>query len=568
MIERPTSVLKELVENSLDAGSSQVDIELREGGFKYIRVTDNGWGMSPQDLTLAVQRHATSKIASAQDLWQIRTFGFRGEALPSIAAVSRLEISSRTFASDTAWRLKLEGGKDLKLEPTGTPPGTTVTVRELFFNTPARRKFQKSPAAEFAHSLDLVSRLALANPQVAFRLRSGGRLFLHTSGNNSLLEAIASVYGVSLAREMLKLEGPGISGFISPLGITRNNRQRQTYVVNRRYVNSQLLADALDEAYRGKIPPQRFPVAVLHLEVEPSKVDVNVHPAKLEVRFREAEFIRNLVFQSVNQVLQEKRSVAAQTPQRWPLQLDQREHTATSSSRLFNGDGSRRTDSESMVYRADLKVQETAASYPVPKEARAAEPPLNSFQDLLLLGQLSRTYLVAEGNGDLYLIDQHAAHERILFEQIMESLRERPGSSQSLLLPEVVDLAPDERERFLQSILLFRDLGFVVEDFGGKSLLLRGVPAVLKSAVRETFLDLVDALNETASKTPTEKIAEILSERLACRQAIKAGQVLERGEMEALLLGLEKTSNPLSCPHGRPTVICLQHSDIQRRFYR
>lgn len=578
VVERPTSVLKELIENSLDAGSTHLDIELAEGGFKSIRVTDNGWGMSESDLSLSVQRHATSKIRTARDLWQVMTFGFRGEALPSIAAVSRMEIVSRPPNSVDGRRLRLEGGQLLSLEPCGAPPGTSVIVRDIFYNTPARRKFQKTVTAETAMAADMVSRLALANPQVSFRLKLGDRLALQTSGNNKLLEVIAGVYGADLAKSMLPLEAEGISGYITPLSLTRNNRQRQTFIVNRRYIHSRLLTLAIDEAYRGKIPSHRFPAAVLRLEIAPELLDVNVHPSKLEIRFRDEQQIKASVSRVLEQALLEKRDITAHTTGRWSVWPTREDREPLPiKGRLFSDQPqsavTAETDKDALKGATGIS-RETPSSYSAFKsgEIQGTDPtdcnPGNSLNDLLLLGQLDQTYLVAEAGGDLYLIDQHAAHERILFERIMDSLRKHPGVSQPLLFPEVVDMAPDERERFLQHILLFRNLGFIVEDFGGQTLLLRGAPAIIRSGARETFLDLVGVLGDLPGPAPHERSTEYLAKRLSCRQAIKAGQKLEREEMETLILDLEKTVNPMSCPHGRPTMIGFKQTDIQRRFYR
>ncbi|NPV92297.1 MAG: DNA mismatch repair endonuclease MutL [Firmicutes bacterium] len=588
MIERPASVLKELIENSLDAGCTQIDVDLLDGGFKLIRVRDNGWGMSEADLLMAVERHATSKIRSASDLWHIQTFGFRGEALPSIAAVSRLEIVSRENDSPSATRLSQEASQPLRIEPAGAPAGTTVTVRDIFYNTPARRKFQKSPAAENTAAVDLVTRLALANPQVAFRLRLGDRLALQTSGNNSLIEVIAGVYGADTARQMLPVGGDGVTGYISPPGLTRNNRQRQTFIVNRRYIHSRLLGFAVDDAYRGRVPGHRFPMVVLHLEIDPALLDVNVHPSKLEVRFREEAETRSLVQRALSRTLGVQRGISSLTPQRWtvwPSMEDLKGSIPDSEAGAAAPKAARPEGGEAIAFKWPDRVFEKTPAYPeaepeevalpAPAEdslpsvpAEEAKVSVSSFHDLVLLGQLDNTYLVAEGGGDLYLIDQHAAHERILFEQIMDSLQDHPNWSQPLLFPEVVELSPDEKESLVQSILVFRELGFIVEDFGSGSLLLRSVPSIIGSDARETFLDLIGILGKTAPNARDGQLLERLAMKLSCRQAIKAGQKLERGEMEALLVSLEKARQPMSCPHGRPSAILFKKSDIYRRFFR
>ena len=581
VIERPTSVLKELIENSLDAGSTQLDLDLLEGGFKMIRVRDNGWGMSEEDLLMAVERHATSKIRSAGDLWQIRTFGFRGEALPSIAAISRLEIVSREDDSTSATRFSQEAGQPLRLEPVGAPPGTTVTVRDIFYNTPARRKFQKSPAAENTAAVDLVTRLALANPQVAFRLRLGDRLALQTSGNNNLLEVIAGVYGADLARQMLPIKGDGVTGFISSPGLTRNNRQRQTFIVNRRYIHSRLLGAAVDDAYRGKIPGHRFPMVVLHLEIDPALLDVNVHPSKLEVRFREEAETRSTVQRALVRTLGEHRGIADLAPQRWsvwPTMEDLKDSIPAADIGAAGQNTTGPAVGEAVTFSWPEKIYEKPPGYLLPEPEEVSPPPpapsaeiavsVSSLHDLLLLGQLDQTYLVAEGGGDMYLIDQHAAHERVLYEQIMDSIQDHPNWSQPLLFPEVVEMSPDEKESLVQSILVFRELGFIVEDFGSGSLLLRSVPMVIGSEAKETFLDLIGILGKTTPTTDGVRLLERLAMKLACRQAIKAGQRLDRGEMEALLVSLEKTRQPMSCPHGRPSVIRFKKTDIYRRFFR
>ena len=627
VVDRPASALKELIENALDAESTRVEIELEEGGLQLLRVVDNGYGMNPEELRWAVERHATSKISSAQDLLRVLSFGFRGEALSSIAAVSRLEIVSRSTDRPDGTRLTIDGGESMGEESAGAPVGTRVTVRDLFFNLPARRKFLKSSANELRAAVDLVSRLVLGNPQVAFKLRIPGRILIQSSGNNSLLEAVAAVYGRETASQMLPVdrkemfgtERGRIWGYISRPSLSRNNRHQQSFLVNHRYIQSRLLQQAVGEAYRGLLPLGRFPVVILHLEIGPEMVDVNVHPAKMEVRFQDEKMISEVVIQAVRQALLTEATI--------PQINASRTARSEGTLRVQGNDVLPYAPAVSLRKEEPVNVQDQKLPYapntsllgsqperfllnPVQETTRELEllPPTNTnidqfeeelprslssetentvselvsvnrtdsrsdnhtnrmLPELVPKAQIAGTYILAEGQAGLYILDQHAVHERILYEKILNSLENGHNYSQTVLFPETIELTPEERERFTQHIIIFRNLGFVIEHFGGNTFLLRGIPTFISGNGKEAFLDLLDYLQDK-NRVEEQRLHQGLVAHLACRQAIKAADSLNQAEMESLILQMDKLENPYSCPHGRPTIIHLSQAELERRFHR
>ena len=592
VVERPASALKELIENALDADSTRIEMELEEGGIRQLRVVDNGWGMNAEEVRYSVERHATSKITQAEDLQRILSFGFRGEALSSMAAVSHLELISRTADQTEGTRLIVAGGEILSMEPIGAPVGTQVTLRDLFYNLPARREFLKRPAAEQRLAIDLVSRLVLANPQVAFRLQCDGRTRLQSSGNNNLLEAIAAVYGPETASQMLfvkqdleseselsftqPLESKAIKvwGYVSGPSLTRNNRLHQSFLVNRRWVHSRLLQEAVMEAYHGLLPPQRFPVVILHLEISPEMVDVNIHPAKMEIRFRDEDMIFNQVVKSLRHTL---RSPAVITRLDRGASARKDPTKALPRSPSPSATELRREPSlEPLNFSGQPGATEKAADVePTSRTSdyTLAEPSTpygeNRFSLELLVpkAQIIGTYMIAEGPDGLYILDQHAVHERILYEKIMAGLENDHNYSQAVLFPETIELTPEESERFTRQILFFRNLGFVLEHFGGHTFLLRGIPTFIKESGKEAFMDLLDYLSDKHHLEEPRLYEEMVA-RLACHQAIKANRVLSGSEMEALILQLAGLNNPYSCPHGRPTILRFTQAELERRFQR
>ena len=553
VVERPASVVKELVENSLDAGASQITVEVKGGGIELIRVTDNGCGIPAEEAELAFDRHATSKVSGVPDLDSIGTLGFRGEALPSIAAVAQVSLVTRPHESPDGREVHLEWGAVLRSGPKGSPVGTSVALQDLFGNLPARRKFLKSPAGETARVSDLVSRYALAFPEVHFRLIVDGRSTLTSPGNGNLADALVSVYGAETAGSLLAVswEGPGdgyaASGFISSPSLNRANRNYITLLVNRRWIQSPLLSFALAESYQGFLPDRRHPLAVLNLAVPTTDVDVNVHPAKREVRFRQ----QDKVFSALQRAVRASLIGTAPVP-------EMRIPGGLSSQPRSRGSG--------LAFPAPTGGQ-MQGGFPLgPSTMRAAETPVEAMSSLRILGQVRNTYLVAEGTDGLYLVDQHASHERVLFEKVSKEVSEETPQSQALLEPVAVELSPGQEEQVQASIELLERYGFILEPFGERTYLLRALPGVVGGT--SPAMALMEVLDLMAYEGLLKEREEAMAASIACHSAVRAGMGLSQREMEELVRQLEACDSPHTCPHGRPTMIHLSSHHLEREFGR
>jgi len=560
VIERPASVVKELVENALDANSDEITIEIRGAGKRLISVTDNGVGIPKSELGLALSRHATSKLARAEDLFSIETLGFRGEALASIGSVSRMTVESRTADTETGAILRVEGGRMGKLSETGMPPGTRITVQDLFFNVPARLKFLKTDNTERRHIEALVTRYALAYPQVRWQLVVDDRPSLSTSGSGDRREILASLYGVDVAREMLSVDfkeaGTHIHGFISPISLTRSNRREITIFVNGRWVKDTSVAAAVIKAYHTMLMVGRYPIVVLFLDMPPETVDVNVHPAKAEVRFREG----NLVFTRTQRAVRRALLAYSPVPDLRPRELwgGRGEETAQPSA------------DPAWRMSAGITAGDTTEgdADPARIHIHTGGADADTLPLLRLVGQVAATYLVAEGPDGLYLIDQHAAHERVLFEQLMSQQSQEQVPAQALLEPVNVVLPP-EKARLLEAQLPVLDkLGFDVENFGPNTYTVRAIPALIIGGDPEAALNvLVEDFEE--DETPLASAIEAkITARICKRMAVKGGQTLSPEEQRALLHNLENCQSPRTCPHGRPTMIHLSAGLLERQFGR
>jgi len=561
VVERPASVVKELVENALDAGATEIKVEIREGGRRLIRVIDNGHGIPAGQVELAFQRHATSKLRTAEDLEHIATLGFRGEALPSIAAVSHVTMVTRAVDETVGTLLRLSGGEIVERRPRGGPPGTVVTVEHLFYNTPARRKFLRTPRTEAGHIYTYISRAAMAFPDRRFTLVSDGRLLFQSKGTGRLLDVLIETYGLEVAGQLLELEvEPGletnvtVTGYVSPPSLHRSTRQYIDLFVNRRWVQDRSLTFAVGEAYRTLLPKGRHPIAVIQIELDPAEVDVNVHPAKTEVRFRNAR----AVFTAVQRLV--RQTVVAQAPV---------PHLRRTGEVLEPPMPSVPVEHRSQLA---LEIQRTAE-----EERLAGRPPLDAerpqrLPPLRVVGQIAQTYIIAEGPEGMYLIDQHAAHERVLFEKLMAQ-QSLGVAQQRLLEPVAVDLTGPQ----LEALETHRDhlttLGFELEPFGGETVLVRAVPEILKA--RDPGQALADILDDLAGlaadphRSPMTAAHEARVIASVCKQgAVRAGQTLSHAEMQALIRDLEATQSPRTCPHGRPTMIHLTAEQLAREFGR
>ncbi len=546
VIERPASVVKELLENAIDAGARSIEVRIEGGGKRLVQVSDDGEGIRSDELALAVGRYSTSKLESVEDLRSIQTLGFRGEALASIGAVSRMEIVSRARGEQAGSRLAVEGGLLAEREPIGASSGTLVRVQDLFFNVPARKKFLKSDSTELGWIARLVSRYAMAYPARRIRFEAEGRERLRTSGSGNRREALAAVYGLQDAQAMVPLLEPAgigtgfeLAGFIGPPPIHRSNRREITVFVNGRWIQDVGLGSAITQAYHGLLMVGKYPVAALFLEIAPGQVDVNVHPTKAEVRFADPQ----LVFSAVQRAV--RASLLGQVPVH-PLSLDHPQPAPGWTSSQLPAD------------RAE--APERVIQLPVQGTARV--PILRS------VGQVGATYLVAEGPDGVYLIDQHAAHERVLYERLMKQVDSQSAESQALLEAITVEFAQTEMELLADNLSALGTLGFRVEPFGPLAFRVRAVPAVLSGIAPDRALRaVVEDFEEDESPLAEETEARVAA-RVCKRAAIKAGQILSLEEQRELLRDLERCQAPRTCPHGRPTMVHLSVAALERQFGR
>jgi DNA mismatch repair protein MutL len=560
VVERPASVVKELLENALDAGATTVSVDVTDAGRTLMRVSDDGQGIAAGELILAVERHATSKLSSAEDLFQIATLGFRGEALASIGSVARLTLTSRPAQAKAGARLKVEGGRIGIVEQVGAPPGTVVQVEDLFYNVPARLKFLKQDATERRVIDTLLARYALAYPQVRFKLSEGGKPSLQTGGDGDRRAILAALYGVEVARQMLDLlaeeEGVKVSGFISPVALTRSNRKEITFFINGRWVQDTPLTAALLQAYHTLLMVGRFPMAALFLELPPGEVDVNVHPAKAEVRFRNPDRVFSFVQRAV------RRAILAYTPV-----------PQAAGQNLWGrgGSGDQPPASASQVDAAWTLGHQSGSLTPstAGAQGQVTQPPAFDKVPLLrLIGQIGAAYLVAEGPDGLYLIDQHAAHERVLFEKLMAQHELKNIPCQALLTPALVELPPASARLLEGQLPVLAHFGFEVESFGSNAFQVRALPTLFARADPAAALRaLVEDFEEDESPLQNEIEARIAG-RVCKRLAVKAGQALSAEEQRALLNDLEACASPRTCPHGRPTMIHLPVEMLERQFGR
>ena len=573
VIERPASAVKELLENSLDAGARSILITIEEAGKKLIEVADDGSGIPSNELELAVARHATSKLARSEELFSISTLGFRGEALASIGSVSRMTITSRVQDENEGARLRVEGGTTSKLTKVGTTVGTTVRVEDLFYNVPARLKFLKSDVTE-RRAIDLlVTRYALAYPDRRFKLSDGKNVVLQTSGDGDRRAILAALHGVDVAKQMLEItsaeEGSALTGFISPTSLTRSNRKEITFFINGRWVHDVSLSTALLQAYHTLLMVGRYPLTALFLEIPPEEVDVNVHPAKAEVRFRNQDKVFSFVQRSARKALLAYSPVPNVAPSLWgttrTVPVEQPRHTGLDWAIGHDEELSARVHSESPIPDLNSPLSNSQPS------TTTSQPPASQLTNIPLLrlvGQIGATYLVAEGPDGLYLVDQHAAHERVLFEKLMTQHAMKNIPSQSLLTPAVVTLPPQSSSLLITQLPLLRHFGFDVEEFGPNTFQVRAMPALFMGSDPSVALRaLVEDFEEDEAPLQNEIEAK-LAARVCKRMAVKAGQALSSEEQRALLIDLEACDSPRTCPHGRPTMIHLSVDMLERQFGR
>lgn len=674
VIERPASVVKELLENAVDAKATAVTVEIRDGGISFIRVTDNGCGIPKEELPLAFLRHSTSKIQSVEDLFTISSLGFRGEALSSIAAVSQVEVITKTAGSLTGTRYQIEGGQETGCEEIGSPDGTTFIARNLFYNTPVRRKFLKTAATEGAHVADLVEKIALSHPEISIRFIQNNQNKLHTSGNHNVKDIIYTVFGREIAASLLPVDRAGeavsVKGFIGKPVIARNNRNFENYFINGRYIKSGIICKAIEEAYKPYMMQHKYPFTLLHFTIEPEFLDVNVHPTKMELRFRDSELMFRMVRDAVSQALEHRELIpqvelegrnsfgglreGRRTPGGKPElsmgRSSQRHEEAVSPGRdagfqprpkdsVWSGEssraaGARQVQPEFGLLKSketkvpELKKQElknpeesvcavrderaaygSANSSPSDEKrrevneeltalllgSRESETPIEAqveerseeekqgqqmdlFAEKLLdeksrsrhklIGQLFDTYWLVEFNQSLYIIDQHAAHEKVLYEKTMATLKTRQYTCQMVNPPIILTLGSREQVMLQQNLRYFTDIGFEIEPFGGREFAVRGVPDNLFSiAKKDLLMEMIDGLSEDGMAGNPDMIYEKVAS-MSCKAAVKGNHHMSAAEADQLIDQLLELENPYACPHGRPTIVSMTKYELEKKFKR
>ncbi len=643
VIERPASVVKELLENAIDAKATAVTVEIRDGGISFIRVTDNGCGIPKDEVALAFLRHSTSKIRSAEDLFVVASLGFRGEALSSIAAVSQVELITKTAEQISGVRYVIEGGRERSSEEIGAPDGTTFIVRNLFFNTPARQKFLKTAQTEGAHVAALVEKIAMSHPDISIRFIQNNQNKLHTSGNHNLKDIIYTVFGREIASNLLPVEYEQeilqIRGFAGKPVIARSNRNFENYYINGRYVKSTVIARAIEEAYRPFMMQHKYPFVLLHIRLEPEYLDVNVHPTKMELRFRNEEQIYQMVCRALSDALahkelipqvemdhadarekpaaadaSQKKAKAEKLPESRPEPFEVKRRESLERGKSFaDGLQGERNENAARAGEYDSRsvyqiVAEKQAEYdtgeplparqesrprkasgpaqmaqtaeePVKKPADAAPPKqLDLFEEKLLepqsrlrhklIGQLFDTYWLVEFNDHLYIIDQHAAHEKVLYERTMKTLKNREYTSQMVDPPIILTLGSEEQVLLGKYMKYFSEIGFEIEPFGGKEYAVRAVPDNLFSIARKDLLmEMLDDLSDDILKSGAESIYDRVA-TMSCKAAVKGNHRLSPGEADHLIDELLTLDNPYACPHGRPTIISMSKYELEKKFKR
>ncbi len=619
VVERPASCVKELVENAVDAGASNIEIEIADGGQSYIRVTDNGCGMSPEDARKCVIRHATSKISSADDIFSISSLGFRGEAVPSIAAVSHMQITTRQQEDDFATHLLLEGGEIAEEEQIGAPAGTTIEVKELFYNTPARRKFLKSERTESSKINDIITKLALAQPAISFTFTNNGRTTFQTGGGGDLKETIANIYGAALAKEIFPIscEGDGIAveGYVGKPSVLKSTRAWQTCIVNGRIVYNALISKAVENAYHAMLPKAGYPFAMIHIHVDPAAVDVNVHPAKTEIKFADEQAVYRAVYHSIVTALisQEKPEEIAASVRLPDYEVQRMEFNEVKGmapmqpqSFSFGGESPGMVNEQASVSfgksaerevllagkgekpgyeAAEQRISLQEYSSPVLTDdqaerlsralaekgrASADDMPVISFagdEDVFIpLGEVADCFIIAKKGEDLYIVDQHAAHERIRYDMLCKRAEKMPG--QQLLTAEFIEVDGEDLDLLLERHDIFEDLGYLYSEAGPKTLRVEEVPCDLPtSQIADSLRDICKALHENAHPDKAALRHRSLA-YLSCRGAIKAGDALNIRQMKQLLEDLFHTDKPYVCPHGRPVIVRFTPHELAKLFKR
>ena len=608
VVERPCSVVKELVENAIDAGSSAITVEIKEGGISFIRITDNGCGIEREQVPLAFLRHSTSKIRNVEDLMCVKSLGFRGEALSSISAIARVELITKTYDNLTGTRYVIEGSKELANEEVGAPEGTTFLVRDIFFNTPARKKFLKSAQTEGAYISDMVEKLALSHPEISFKFINNNQTKLHTSGNGNEKDLIYHIYGRDIAASVLELKHEceffKVHGYIGKPIITRGNRNYENYFINGRYIKSNLLSKAIEEAYKNFLMQHQYPFTVLYFDFFGESLDVNVHPTKMELRFDNNTEVYKELCDAVFEKLSHKEMIPEvpleeEKPSKKIVHEYNEPIPEPFETRRLN-DILRKVDYSPYKETSDgriIKVSE-APSFSKPENIVKSEPVSENFlgaisdevnkkydnislQDISddfltkdakkkhkIIGQLFDTYWLIEYEDKLFIIDQHAAHEKVLYERTMNRLKDKEFTSQTISPPIVMSLDANEVEMLNRHKEQIERMGYVVEPFGGKEYMISAIPDNLFNVdMKDLFIEMLDDFSNISGKETPELILEKVAS-MSCKAAVKGNDKLSLQEIDSLVEELLTLDNPYNCPHGRPTIISMTKYEIEKKFKR
>lgn len=614
VVDRPASIVKEMLENAIDARATSVTVEIKDGGISFIRITDNGCGIAKEDIRLAFLRHATSKIRNIEDLISVSSLGFRGEALSSISAVAQVECITKTPDAFVGTRYVVEGGEEKTMEEVGAPSGTTFIIRNIFYNTPARRKFLKTAATEGSYIGAVVEHIALSHPEVSIRFISAGNSRLHTAGNNKLKDIIYGIYGRDITANLLEVErqdsGMEISGFIAKPVVSRGNRNYMNYFINGRYIKSKIISSAIEAAYKSYLMQHNYPFCVLHFSIPQEFLDVNVHPSKMELRFEHPVQVHDFIYHTLTETLKQQELIPkavfeAGRKKQTSSNLIEKQSQMVQELKAVEKDKTLLPGNVETVKQFEYEkvIPKLLREKPEPFETNrlstfniiretecdpVADPrdktmagngeQLALFDDKFLsgesrfrhriIGQLFETYWLIEYGENLYIIDQHAAHEKVLFEKTMEGLKNKTFTSQMLNPPIILTLNDQELQLIEKFRGNFEELGYEIEAFGGREYAVRAVPANLYSlGSKELLLDIIDSLSMESSSVQSNMISEKIAS-MSCKAAVKGNNKLSVSEAEALIGQLLKLENPYHCPHGRPTIISMSKYEIEKKFKR
>lgn len=581
VVERPASVAKEMIENSLDAGATSITVEIENGGISLFKITDNGSGMVKDDMVIAFERHATSKIRKTEDLNVISSFGFRGEALASIASVAEVEVISRTKDSETGYRVAIKGGNLISEEEVAATVGTTFTVKNLFYNTPARYKFLKKDYTEAGYIEDIISKIALVNPNVAFKFINNKKTIIQTTGDGNILNCIYNIYGKDIAKSIVpfreQIDGIVVEGALGKEDISRSNRSNEIFFVNERYIKNKTLTSAVENAYQTIIPIGKFPYCIINVKMPATLVDVNVHPTKTEVRFSD----EGLVYRAVYHVVRDnmlKQDLVPEISEK--VEETEEKHEFTYTETKNNSFSYTLPKSSAYEPKYNSMYESKMTNYNVPKkDLFVSKPDIKERNESIfssvveeknyrIIGVAFSTYVIIEQNDELYIIDQHAAHERVMYEKLLKKVREGIKNKQILMIPEVVEVKNNELNIINKNMELFNKAGFELEEFGGNSVKISAVPSeITGTAIKDLFLELLDSLQKESGVVENDKV-EYFIFTMACKAAVKANMNLNIVEIEALISEMMKLENPFTCPHGRPTAIRMTKYELEKKFKR